>query len=112
MWIEPLVAEAAEMSYPTSWTFELDQRSTHMSLVSAEDLADLIFATPETVDQVVATFPRTEATPADVAGLLDLAHKLLRTSVVHYELAPVAVEKSLQALERAARIRLDIDDRA
>lgn len=99
------------MPYPTTWTFELDQRSTHMSLVSAEDFTGLIFATPETVDEIVATFDRTETTPEDVAGLLDLAHKLLRTSVVHYEFAALAVEKSLQALERAARIRLDIAER-
>lgn len=99
------------MPYPTSWTFELDERSTHMSLVSAGAFAGLIFATPETVDEVIATFARTDATPHDVASLLDLAHKLLRTSVVHYEFAALAVEKSLQALERAARIRLGVDDR-
>lgn len=99
------------MPYPTSWTFELDQRSTHMSLVSADDFAGLVFATPDTVDEVVATFLRSEATPEDVAGLLDVAHNLLRTSLVHYEFAALAVEKSLQALERAARLRLRIDDR-
>jgi hypothetical protein len=43
--------------------------------------------------------------------LLDLAHKLLRTSVVHYEFAALAVEKSLQAMERALRLRLDASDR-
>jgi hypothetical protein len=83
-----------------------------MSLVWADDFADLIFATPETVDQVLAAFARTEGMPEDVASLLDLAHKLLRTSVVHYEFAALAAEKSLQALERAVRMRLGVDDRA
>ena len=59
----------------------------------------------------VGSFPRTGATPADVVALLGLAHKLLRTSVVHYEFAALAVEKSLQALERALRLRLDVSDR-
>ena len=98
-----------EVPYPTSWTFELDQRSTHMSLVSPDDFAGLVFATPNTVDQVVATFARSDATPADVTGLLELAHKLLRTSVVHYEFAALAVEKSLQAMERALRVRLGVE---
>lgn len=99
------------MCYPNSWMFELDKRATHMSLVPSDSLTGPIFATPDTVDAVVATFPRTRATPSDVASLLDLAHKLLRTSVIHYEFAAVAVEKSLQALERAARIRLGVDGR-
>jgi hypothetical protein len=82
-----------------------------MSLTSTGDGAGPTLATPETVDQTVASFPRTQATPPDVVALLDLAHKLLRTSVVHYEFAAVAVEKSLQALERALRLRLDVSDR-
>jgi hypothetical protein len=103
------VKVVTEVPYPTSWTFELDQRATHMSLISADDFADLVFATPDSVDEVVSTIVRTRATPADVADILSLAHKLLRTSVVHYEFAALAVEKSLQALERALRLRLGID---
>jgi hypothetical protein len=97
--------------YPTFWTFELDERTTHMSLVSTSESSGPIFATPDTVDEVMASFGRTSATPADVAGMLDLAHNLLRTSVVHYEFAALAVEKSFQALERSLRLRLGADDR-
>ncbi len=100
-----------EVPYPTSWTFELDERTTHMSLVSAEDFAGLVFATPASVDEVISGCARTAATPPDVASLLSLAHKLLRTSVVHYEFAALAAEKSLQALERAVRLRLGVGGR-
>ena len=82
-----------------------------MSLTSTAGGAGPTLATPETIDEVVASFARTGATPPDVVALLDLAHKLLRTSVVHYEFAALAVEKSLQALERALRLRLDASDR-
>src|SRR3546814_8631352 len=57
------------------------------------------------LDEVISGFARTAATPPDVASLLSLAHKLLRTSVIHYEFAALAAEKSLQALERAVRLR-------
>jgi hypothetical protein len=97
--------------YPTNWIFALDERATHMSLISTADDASPTFATPKTVDQVVASFLCTRATPPDVVALLDLAHKLLRTSVVHYEFAALAAEKSLQALERALRLRLDASGR-
>ena len=99
------------MSYPTSWTFELDDRTVRMSLVSSDDFGGVVFATPDVVDDVVSLFIRTEATPPDVASLLDLAHRLLRTSVVHYEFAALAAEKSLQAVERAMRLRLGIAKR-
>ncbi len=99
------------MHYPTKWTFVLDERTTHMSLTSTADDAGPTLATPDTVDQAVASFARSAATPPDVVALLDLAHKLLRTSVVHYEFAALAVEKSLQALERALRLRLAASDR-
>lgn len=99
------------MSYPTSWTFDLDARTTHMSLVPAEESAGLVFATPDGVDEVLVGFARTAATPPDVASLLNLAHKLLRTSVIHYEFAALAAEKSLQALERAVRLRLGVEGR-
>jgi hypothetical protein len=99
------------VTYPTFWTFELDERTTHMSLVSTSESSGPIFATPDTVDEVIACLVRTRATPADVAGLLDLAHKLMRTSVVHYEFAGLAAEKSLQALERALRLRLSAGDK-
>lgn len=79
-----------------------------MSLVPAESPGDVVFATPDAVDEIVATFPAADTMPADVAALLDLAHKLLRTSVVHYEFAALAVEKSLQAVERAVRARLGV----
>lgn len=99
------------MTYPTTWTFALDERTTHMSMTSGADFGSLVFATPDTVDGVVASFVCTRATPPDVAALLDLAHKLLRTSVVHYEFAALAAEKSLQALERALRLRFGAGDR-
>ena len=99
------------MAYPTFWTFELDERTTHMSLVPTSESSRPIFATPDTVDEVIASFGRTSATPAEVAGMLDLAHNLLRTSVVHYEFAALAAEKSFQALERSLRLRLGTDGR-
>lgn len=99
------------MPYPTSWTFDLDERTTHMSLVAAEDFAGLVFATPASVDEVVSGFARTAATPPEVTSLLSLAHKLLRTSVIHYEFAALAAANSLQALERAVRLRLGVEGR-
>lgn len=91
--------------------FALDARTTHMSLTPTAPGSGPTLATPETVDDTVATFARAETAPTDVVALLELSHKLLRTSVVHYEFAALAVEKSLQALERALRLRLDTDDR-
>ena len=58
--------------YPTTWTFALDDRTTHMSLSPTSDDAGPTFATPETVDKAVASFPRTGATPPDVVALLGL----------------------------------------
>lgn len=95
------------VAYPTTWTFPADAVTTRMALKDAGRFQDLIFTTPDTVDTLVAEFPRTQATPPDVASLLALAHKLLRTSIVHYEFAALAAEKSLQALERAVRIKLN-----
>lgn len=98
--------------FPETWTFELDRRATHMSLRPHDAPSGVVFATPVTIDEVVSTFSSSAATPAEVVELLELAAKLFRTSVVHYEFAALAVEKSLQALERAIRIRLGVNDRA
>ena len=91
---------------PTTWIFALDDRSTAMSLVETSSTTGPLFATPDSVDEVVATFPRSAGIPEDVAALLDMSRKLLRTSVIHYEFAAIGVEKSLQALELAVRIHL------
>lgn len=99
------------MRFPTTWSFNLDPRATHMSLTSTAGGIGPTFATPETVDQTVALFERTQSTPREVTALLDVAHKLLRASVIHYEFAPIAAEKSLQALERGLRLRLGATDR-
>lgn len=98
------------MQFPTTWSFDLDPRATHMSLTSTADGTGPTFATPTSVDQAVALFDRTHATPPEVSSLLEVAHKLLRTSVVHYEFAPIAAEKSLQALERGLRLRFGAPD--
>ncbi len=92
-----------EFSPPTTWTFELDPLAPRMSLVQTVGPEDVVLATPDTVDQVVATFDHSKATPEEVVGLLEVSRKLLRTSVVHYEFAAIAVEKSIQALELAVR---------
>jgi hypothetical protein len=99
------------VNYPTEWEFALDARTTHMSLTPTAPGRGPVLATPETVDDVVQSFVRVDGTPSDVNGLLELSHKLLRTSVIHYEFAALAVEKSLQALERALRLRFDVSDR-
>lgn len=91
--------------HPTTWTFALDERSTHSSIIATSDQTPPIFMTPETVSAQAATFPRTESTPTDVAALLQLSVNLLETSVVHYEFAAIALEKSLQAVEAALRHR-------
>lgn len=77
-----------------------------MSLVHINDKTDPIFATPDSIEEIVATFPLASETPQDVIDLLDLSRKLLRTCVIHYEFAAVATEKSLQALELAIRLYL------
>lgn len=99
------------MTNPTSWTFDLDPRAKHMAFVGPSEGQGPIFATPDTADEVVATFDRSKATPEEVAALLDVSQKLLRTSMVHYEFAAVAVEKSIQALELAVRRRLGADEK-
>jgi hypothetical protein len=91
--------------HPTAWTFELDRRSTHSSIVATGDESVPIFMTPETVSAHSQTFPRTTSTPADVAALLRLSVDLLEASVIHYEFAALAMEKSLQAVEAALRRR-------
>lgn len=98
-------------TYPETWTFALDQRSTHMSLTTTTETEGPVLATPDAVDAVVARFAHTEATPPEVRSLLDVSCMLLRMCVVHYEFAAIAVEKSLQALERALRIHLAAGDK-
>lgn len=92
---------------PTTWTFDLDERTTSMSLVSIERNHGPILGTPDTVGELIASFDVSEATPEGVVTLLDMSRKLLAASVIHYEFAAVGVEKSLQAVELAVRIRLD-----
>ena len=91
---------------PTAWTFDLDERTTSMSLVSIVRNGGPIFATPDTVDELIASFEVSETTPEGVTALLDMSRKLLAASVIHHEFAAVAIEKSLQAVELAVRIRL------
>ncbi|PJJ55513.1 hypothetical protein [Compostimonas suwonensis] len=91
--------------HPTAWTFALDKRSTHSSIVVTGNESGPIFMTPETVSVHAQTFPRTTSTPANVAALLQLSVDLLETSVIHYEFAALAMEKSLQAVEAALRHR-------
>ncbi|MFC4902731.1 hypothetical protein [Kocuria oceani] len=91
--------------HPTTWTFTLDERSTHSSIIATGDQSPPIFMTPETITTLARTFQRTASTPTDVAALLQLSVDLLETSVVHYEFAATALEKSLQAVEAALRHR-------
>jgi hypothetical protein len=39
-----------QVTYPTTWTFALDERTTHMSMTSGADFGSLVFAKPDTVD--------------------------------------------------------------
>jgi hypothetical protein len=91
--------------HPTTWTFALDGRSTRSSIIAADDHSPPIFMTPDAVSAHVKTFARTMSTPKDVAALLQLSVALLETSVIHYEFAALALEKSLQAIEAALRYR-------
>ncbi|MCT1479144.1 MULTISPECIES: hypothetical protein [unclassified Microbacterium] len=91
--------------HPTTWTFALDARSTHSSIIAADENSSPIFMTPDAVSAHAGTFARTTSTPTDVAALLQLSVALLETSVVHYEFAALALEKCLQAIEAALRHR-------
>lgn len=91
---------------PDSWTFPLDQRATHMSLIEMDETTEPIFATPDSIQKLVNGFPRDPHTPAEVIALLDIGNKLFITAVIYYEFAAVSVEKSLQAFELAVRMYL------
>jgi hypothetical protein len=80
--------------HPTTWTFALDARSTHSSIIAADENSSPIFMTPDAVSAHAGTFARTTSTPTDVAALLQL-----------YEFAALALEKCLQAIEAALRHR-------
>jgi hypothetical protein len=54
-----------------------------------------MFATPDTIEKLTATFDRTDETPEEITALLDVSRKLLRGSTAHYEFAAVGSEKSL-----------------
>lgn len=79
-----------------------------MSIVTTSDTADPTFATPDSIDELLSGLPRTSAAPEEVLALLQLAHRLLAASVIHYEFAAVAAEKALQAVELAVRHRCDL----
>lgn len=93
--------------YPTTWLFGLDERTTHMSLVPISPTQPPIPATPTTIQDVLSTFTRSQTTPSDVVGILDVSDYLMETSVIHYEFAALAVEKGLQALELMLRLKVD-----
>jgi hypothetical protein len=93
--------------YPTTWTFDLDERTTRMSLLSTSPSEAPIYATPVSIRQVLATFKQSATTPSDVVDILIVSADLLETSVIHYEFAALAVEKALQALELLIRLRVD-----
>jgi hypothetical protein len=91
---------------PTSWTFPLDERATHMSLIEMKETIDPIFATPDSIRELITSFPLSSKAPLDVGELLGISDKLLETCVIHYEFVAIAVEKSFQAQELAMRIYL------
>lgn len=78
-----------------------------MSTAATSETAEPVFATPDSINELVDTLPRSTSTPDEVSALLDVARDLLTTSVIHYEFAAVAAEKSLQAVESAVRYRFD-----
>lgn len=79
--------------YPTTWLFELDERTTHMSPVPTSPDQPPIPATPVSIRKVLTTFASSAQTPKEVSGMLELSGFLLETSVVHYEFAALSVEK-------------------
>lgn len=93
--------------YPTTWLFELDERTTHMSVVPTGPEQRPVLATPATIRQLLSTFASSAQTPAEVSGMLELSGFLLEMSVVHYEFAALSVEKALQALELMLRHKAD-----
>jgi hypothetical protein len=78
-----------------------------MSLVHIGPTQPPIPATPTTIWETLSTFARSQATPRDVTGILDVSNYLMETSVIHYEFAALAVEKSLQALELMIRLKVN-----
>jgi len=88
------------------WTYDLDPRTVRSSVIYTSELERPLYATPATLREVVASFPRPDAAPDGVAALLRVAGHLLTCSPVHYEFAAIAVEKSFQAVETALRHRL------
>jgi hypothetical protein len=94
-------------AYPTTWEFELDARTTHMSLTETGPGRPPVMATPVTIATQLAQFPRAEQSDPGVEGLLRVCAELMETSVIHYEFAAVAIEKALQALELMLRIKVD-----
>lgn len=98
--------------YPTTWTFDLDWRTTHMSVVSTGPRQPPIPATPDSLRSVLSGFSSSSAIPPDVAGMLAVCGYLMEASAVHYEFAAVAVEKALQALELMLRLKVDPSSRA
>ncbi|MEW1821472.1 hypothetical protein AB0323_11870 [Arthrobacter sp. NPDC080031] len=87
--------------------FKLDPLTARMSIVSTSDTQPPIYATAESLSAAVSEFPTSNTVPVEVAGLLSVASKLLVASVLQYEFAAVAMEKALQGVELAVRIRLD-----
>lgn len=89
--------------YPTTWVFHLDERTTHMSLVTTGPGWPPVMATPSTIRDQLASLPDVAGADAGVVGLLRVSDALMETSVIHYEFAAIAVEKAMQALELALR---------
>ncbi len=76
-----------------------------MSIVSTSETQPPVYATAESLRAAVSDFPTSRNVPAEVAGLLSVARKLLVASVVEYEFAAIAMEKALQGVELAVRVR-------
>lgn len=87
--------------------FKLDPLTARMSIVPTGDTQRPVYATSESLAAAVSEFPSSPSVPAEVAGLLALASRLLVASVIEYQFAAIAMEKALQGVELAIRTRLN-----
>lgn len=86
--------------------FRLDPVTARMSIVPTGEAQPPVYATSESLSAAVSEFPTSGSVPAEVAGMLALAGKLLVASVIEYQFAAIAMEKALQGVELAIRTRL------
>ncbi|TIH30791.1 hypothetical protein [Subtercola vilae] len=59
-------------AYPTTWLFNLDERSVRMSLLPTAPGEPAIMATPASIRTMLFGFARSPATPNDVGSLLEV----------------------------------------